>query len=126
SFLGVSDLDGLAGTASRWLLNVRVSKLGGVLRSLDVVAAASRLGLELVVGAHVGETSLLSRAALTVPRQAGAALVAQEGAFGIHLLTRDPFVPTVMFGKAGLLRVPEDLSLGGAGWGLRLAADQPN
>jgi len=43
----------------------------------------------VIVGAHVGETSLLTRAALTVANSARDLLVAQEGAFGTHLLARD-------------------------------------
>ena len=41
------------------LANVRVSKMGGVVRSLDVLGRTSELGLPVIVGAQVGETSLL-------------------------------------------------------------------
>ena len=51
---------------ARWLINLRVSKMGGLLRSLAVVDAARAAGIGLIVGAQVGETSLLTRAALTV------------------------------------------------------------
>ena len=39
-----ADLDALPDPASHWIVNVRVSKMGGLLRSLDVVAAARRRG----------------------------------------------------------------------------------
>ena len=94
---------GLPGEAARWIANIRVSKMGGLLRSLDVVAAARQAGLGIIVGAQVGETSLLTRAALTVAQAAGPALVAQEGAFGTHLLQRDVCDPPVMFGAGGVL-----------------------
>jgi L-alanine-DL-glutamate epimerase-like enolase superfamily enzyme len=96
-------LDALPGPAARWLPNLRVSKMGGVLRSLEFLEAAKRRGLRVIVGAHVGETSVLARAALTVASAAGEALAAQEGAFGTHLLERDVAEPPLMFGAGGVL-----------------------
>ncbi len=86
-----------------WIANLRVSKMGGLLRSLDLLSAARKRGLRIVGGAHVGETSLLTRAGLTVAGCARDLLVAQEGAFGTHLLARDVVDPPVMFGLAGRL-----------------------
>ena len=63
----------------------------------------ARAGIGVIVGAQVGETSLLTRAALTVARAAGDALVAQEGAFGTFLLERDVCDPPLMFGAGGVL-----------------------
>jgi L-alanine-DL-glutamate epimerase-like enolase superfamily enzyme len=93
----------LPGDPRRWIVNLRVSKMGGVLRSLDVVAAARAAGIGVIVGAQVGETSRLTRAGLTVAHAAGASLVAQEGAFGTLLLTRDVCDPPLMFGAGGRL-----------------------
>jgi L-alanine-DL-glutamate epimerase-like enolase superfamily enzyme len=113
-------LAGLPGPAERWLVNLRVSKMGGLLRSLDFLRQARGQGLRVVVGAHVGETSLLTRAALTVARAAGDALVAQEGAFGTHLLERDVVEPPLMFGPGGILDA--GAALGTApGWGLAIS-----
>lgn len=110
-------LPGLPGPAERWLVNLRVSKMGGLLRSLDFLRQARGQGLRVIVGAHVGETSLLTRAALTVASAAGDALVAQEGAFGTHLLERDVVEPPLMFGPGGILDA--GAALGTApGWGL--------
>jgi L-Ala-D/L-Glu epimerase / N-acetyl-D-glutamate racemase len=75
------------------------------LRSLEFVEAARRRGLNVIVGAHVGETSVLTRAAMTVAAQASGILLAQEGAFGTHLLSRDVIEQPIMFGKGGLLDV---------------------
>ena len=108
----------LPGRPEAWIVNVRVSKLGGLLRSLALVAAARRQGLRIVVGAHVGETSLLTRAALPVAAVAGDGLLAQEGAFGTHLLVHDAVAPTLTFGARGMLDADE-LGLGRRpGWGL--------
>ena len=104
SLLRAGQLDLLHGAdPQRWLINVRVSKMGGLLRSLDVVRAAQVRRHRIVVGAQVGETSLLTRAALTVARAAGPELVAQEGAFGTRLLTEDVCDPPLMFGPGGIL-----------------------
>lgn len=103
SLLRFDQLDRLGDAPERWLLNLRVSKLGGLLRSLALVDGARQRGLEVVVGAHVGETSLLTRAALTVAHAARGVLHAQEGAFGTHLLAVDVIDPPIMFGPGGLL-----------------------
>ena len=77
--------------------------MGGLLRSLELVDRVRRGGLGIIVGAHVGETSLLTRAALTVANTARDILVAQEGAFGTHLLEHDVTDAPIMFGKDGML-----------------------
>jgi L-alanine-DL-glutamate epimerase-like enolase superfamily enzyme len=117
SFISPTVLDRLPPDA-RWIVNVRVAKLGGLIRSLDAVRAARARGVGIVVGAHVGETGLLTRAALPVAREAGEALVAQEGAFGTYLLARDLTDPSPRFGLGGRLpadRLPPPSS---PGWGL--------
>jgi L-alanine-DL-glutamate epimerase-like enolase superfamily enzyme len=123
SLLRAEQIERLAVSAGRaperWFANVRVSKMGGLLRSLDVVAAARAAGLGIIVGAQVGETSVLTRAALSVAQAAGPALVAQEGAFGTHLLQWDVCDPPLMFGRAGVF---DSASFGFAtatGFGLR-------
>ncbi len=104
-----------------WIINIRVSKMGGILRSLEVVDAARRRGIPLIVGAQVGETSLLTRAALTVAAQAGDLLVAQEGAFGTLLLESDVCDPPLMFGPAGALSLADPSA---PGFGLVMSTDQ--
>ena len=103
SLLRSDQLDRLPGPPDRWIANVRISKMGGVLRSLELVRALRERGLRLIVGAHVGETSVLTRAALTVAHSARDILVAQEGAFGTHLLAHDVVEPPLMFGAGGML-----------------------
>lgn len=96
--------------SSTWILNIRVSKMGGILRSLAIAKRAKELGIPIVVGAQVGETSVLTRAALTVANSFRDILIAQEGAFGTHLLERDICEPVLMFGAGGGL-APEALAL---------------
>jgi L-alanine-DL-glutamate epimerase-like enolase superfamily enzyme len=118
SLLRADQLQALPTPASRWIVNVRVSKMGGLLRSLDLVTAARRSSVGIIIGAQVGETSLLTRAGLTVARAAGDALVAQEGAFGTRLLARDVCEPPLMFGPGGVLDSAAFPMLRGAGFGL--------
>jgi hypothetical protein len=73
----------------------------------------------LIVGAQVGETSLLTRVALSVAQASGDSLIAQEGAFGTHLLQHDVCTPPLMFGAGGTL----DYQSGEPGWGLDCASD---
>jgi len=87
-----------------WIANLRISKMGGVLRSLALVENIRAAGLGLIIGAHVGETSVLTRAALIVAGNARDILIAQEGAFGIHLLARDVVSQPLMFGQGGVLK----------------------
>jgi L-alanine-DL-glutamate epimerase-like enolase superfamily enzyme len=121
SLLRADQLDRLVASPEQWLVNVRVSKMGGLLRSLDIVRAARRGGLKVIVGAHVGETGLLSRAALTVASTARDILIGQEGAFGTHLLGYDLVEPQIMFGAAGILDVAALDIAGAPGFGLRLS-----
>jgi L-alanine-DL-glutamate epimerase-like enolase superfamily enzyme len=102
---------------AKWIVNVRVSKVGGLLRTLALIEAARARGLLLVVGAQVGETSLLTRVALIAARAAGDCLIAQEGAFGTLLLESDVCATPLMFGRGGMLRFETH----GSGWGLACA-----
>lgn len=106
SLLRASQLDALS-DPERWIVNVRVSKMGGIGRSLEVVERAVSLGMGVVVGAQVGETSILTRAGLTVMQAARPVLAASEGAFGTHLLREDLTAGSLMFGDGGVLTIPD-------------------
>ena len=120
NMLRARQLAAIAGDPEHWILNVRVSKMGGLLRSLAFVKAAHDAGLRIIVGAQVGETSILTRAGLVVARAAGSNLVAQEGAFGTHLLAADVATPSLMFGRAGVLNTDALGLASKVGWGLTL------
>ncbi|HNP30106.1 MAG TPA: enolase C-terminal domain-like protein [Nitrospirales bacterium] len=86
-----------------WIINIRISKMGGMLRSLAVAEQAREAGIPIIIGAQVGETSILTRAALTVANQYRDNLLAQEGGFGTYLLEHDITDSPLMFGKGGRL-----------------------
>jgi L-alanine-DL-glutamate epimerase-like enolase superfamily enzyme len=102
SLLRVDQLEALE-SADSWIVNIRVSKMGGIFRSLELGRRAAALGIGVIVGAQVGETSILTRAGMCVMNAAGPHLVASEGAFGTYLLRRDLASPCLMFGDGGVL-----------------------
>jgi L-alanine-DL-glutamate epimerase-like enolase superfamily enzyme len=118
SLIRRQQFESLLGPPGQWLVNVRVSKMGGLLRSLEVVAEARRRGIGVIVGAQVGETSLLTRAGLTVAHAAANSLVAQEGAFGTYLLEDDVCHPPLMFGSRGRIEVASFDALAAPGFGV--------
>jgi L-alanine-DL-glutamate epimerase-like enolase superfamily enzyme len=118
SLIKSSQIPGIAGDPDHWIINVRVSKMGGLLRSLDLVARARAAGIQLTVGSHVGESSLLARVGMTVARAAGDCLFAQEGAFGTYLLESDVVAKPLMFGAGGMLDTAPWGFTENAGWGL--------
>jgi len=98
-----ADLERYDGVPGRFMANLKVSRVGGVLRGLRLVKALRARGWPIIIGAHVGETSVLTRAAMLVGAAAGDRLVAQEGAFGSRLVEREPASPSLKWGRGGLL-----------------------
>lgn len=101
SFLAFDDFALIASDPERWIINLRVSKMGGLLRSLKIAARTKESGVGLIIGAQVGETSILTRAALAIAAQHKGHLLGQEGAFGTHLLERDVTKEPLSFGSCG-------------------------
>ncbi|MGR8946704.1 MAG: mandelate racemase/muconate lactonizing enzyme family protein [Gammaproteobacteria bacterium] len=104
SFTREPDFDAVLHNPNPWIINLRVSKMGGCLRSIAIAEQAKLHGIPLVVGAQVGETSILTRAALTIANTFRDIVVAQEGAFGTHLLEYDICDPPLMFGPGGIVQ----------------------
>jgi L-alanine-DL-glutamate epimerase-like enolase superfamily enzyme len=103
SLLREAQLHYLGKPGLRWIINVRVSKMGGLLRALGIMRTIREFGFGMIIGAQVGETSVLTRAALTVANNTRDILLAQEGAFGTHLLSADVTASPLMFGAQGQL-----------------------
>ena len=103
SLCTLGDLSLFANLPGKFIANIKLSKAGGLIRALVLIEALKNKGWPIIMGCHVGETSVLTRAALTSAHAAGAALVAQEGAFGDYLVEREPVSPSLQFGRHGLL-----------------------
>lgn len=108
SFLKSEDFQHIREDPLPWIINLRISKMGGIIRSLSIAAEAREMGIPLIIGAQVGETSILTRAALIVASSCRETLIAQEGAYGTHLLSYDLIDPPISFGAGGVLEIPKD------------------
>lgn len=103
SLINIDQLSSYQDSSHEWIANVRVSKCGGIIRSIDLARAAQGQGMGVILGAHVGETSLLSRAALTIGQVLELPPLAREGAFGKILVTKDICDPSLRFGSGGVI-----------------------
>jgi len=106
SLCRLEQLSHLESDPTLWIPNIRISKMGGLLRSLTIAQRCRSLGMNFILGAQVGETSILTRIALTVANTYRVNLIAQEGAFGVYLLKTDITSAPLMFGKGGKLPAP--------------------
>jgi muconate cycloisomerase len=85
------------------LLNVRLSKCGGIVPSLRIIALAQSNGLGVQLGCHPGETSLLSAAGRHVAgRVSGLRYV--EGSYDRHILRSNLTTRDITFGYGGRAR----------------------
>jgi muconate cycloisomerase len=93
------------------LLNVRLSKCGGVIPSLRIIALAQRAGLGVQLGCHPGESGLLSAAGRHVASNLQG-LRYVEGSYDRHILARNLVVEDVTFRYGGWARPLERPGLG--------------
>ena len=90
------------------LLNVRLSKCGGIFPSLRICALAEQAGLGVQLGCHPGETGLLSAAGRLVAGRLGG-IRYLEGSYDRHVLARNLIREDITFrygGRARPLRGP--------------------
>lgn len=118
SLVTLDDAEALIAGRAVDYFNLRVSKCGGLARSVEIAARAARAGVQLQVGSQVGETAILSAAgrhlAASLPEVAFV-----EGSFGTLLLTEDVSVESVRFGHRGEAPV-----LTGPGLGIQIIEDR--
>ena len=103
SLCTLEDLSLYRNIAGNFIANIKISKVGGLIRALKMIEELKKMRWPIIIGCHVGETSLLTRAALVVSSSAGDSLIAHEGAFGDYLVEREPASPMLKFGREGLL-----------------------
>jgi len=123
SFLRMDDFKYITSTPDKWAINLRISKMGGILRTLEIAHYASERSIAMVIGSHVGETSLLTRAATLIATAYKNHIVAMEGAFSDYLLEYDLFSPKMQFSHGGVLKLGTPL---GDGMGLTFQPDNHN
>lgn len=95
--------------------NLKISKNGGLFNTLEVYRLARQNGIECQLGAHFGETSILTAAGILFAAMAGS-LTAVEGGLGTHLLEHDLCSPSLQFDeRAGISGLAALLSSPGLG-----------
>jgi L-alanine-DL-glutamate epimerase-like enolase superfamily enzyme/pimeloyl-ACP methyl ester carboxylesterase len=105
SLCSLDDLSLYRNMPGKFIANIKISRVGGLIRALRLIEELKKLGWPIIIGCHTGETSLLTRAALVAASAAGESLIAQEGAFGDYLVEREPVDPMLKFGREGLLNL---------------------
>jgi len=100
SLCGYPDAVRAVETRSADLLNVRLSKCGGILPSLSIVGLALRSGLGVHLGCHPGETGLLSAAGRHVASNLRR-LAYVEGSYDRHILVQNLTRDDPTFGYGG-------------------------
>lgn len=100
SLCGYPDAEAAVARRTADVLNVRLSKCGGLLASLRIIALAQRSGLDVQLGCHPGETALLSAAGRHLAsRVAGLRYV--EGSYDRHILGANLTRQDLTFGYGG-------------------------
>jgi muconate cycloisomerase len=100
SLCGFADGERAVALGTADLFNVRISKCGGIVPSLRLIALAQRSGLGVQLGCHPGETGLLSAAGRHVACQV-AGLSYVEGSYDRHVLTRNLIREDITFRYGG-------------------------
>jgi L-Ala-D/L-Glu epimerase len=117
SLVTEADARALVATRACDSFNLRLSKCGGISRTLKIARIAAEAGLRMQLGSQVGETAVLSAAGRHV-----AAFLDDpqfvEGSFGKMLLVEDVSELPVQFGHGGKAPL-----LGGPGLGIHVRED---
>lgn len=87
--------------------NLRISKLGGMLNTLEVMKTLAKENRKFIFGSHVGETSLLGRAQLILALAFTESILSFEGGYSCFLLSQDPCEPKLTWSKDGFLELTE-------------------
>jgi L-Ala-D/L-Glu epimerase len=99
------------------LFNLRISKNGGIFRTVRLAGMARKAGMGFQLGCQVGETAILSAAGRHVAAHLSDAKFV-EGSYGALLLEEDIADESVQFGYAGKAPL-----LKGPGLGIRVRED---
>ena len=100
SLVTVADAQALIAAGACDFFNLRVSKCGGVARTLEIAGLAASAGVGLQVGCQVGESAILSAAGRHVAAHLNRVSFV-EGSYGNVLLVEDVSAEPVGFGRGG-------------------------
>ncbi|MDE2889915.1 MAG: dipeptide epimerase [Gemmatimonadota bacterium] len=108
SLVTLADAEALIQAGACDFFNLRISKCGGLARTLEIARMADRAGLQLQLGCQVGESAILSAAGRHVAAHLERVSFV-EGSYGNMLLVEDVTEESIAFdlgGQAPLLRGP--------------------
>jgi muconate cycloisomerase len=111
SLCGIPDAAAAIRDRTADLLNVRLSKCGGILPSLTIMAMAFRAGLGVQLGCHPGETAILSAAGRHVASRLNG-IRYLEGSYDRHILSTNVSRQDITFGYGGRARPIQGPGLG--------------
>jgi muconate cycloisomerase len=114
SLCGYPDAESAVKFGTADMLNVRLSKCGGILPSLRIIGIAQRSGLGLQLGCHPGETAILSAAGRHVASRVDG-ISYLEGSYDRHILKTNLARDDITFGYGGRAQ-----PLGGPGLGIQV------
>ncbi|MBD3884814.1 enolase [Phormidium tenue FACHB-886] len=104
SLTTLEDAQALIAARACQFFNLRISKCGGLARTIAIAQLAQASGIQLQVGCQVGETAILSAAgrhlAAWLPE-----VVFAEGSYGTLLLSEDVSRTSIHFGHRGQAKV---------------------
>ena len=93
SITSISDAKKLIEQRTVSAFNIKISKVGGLHKALAIHQLAKENGITCQLGAHYGESSILSRAGLAFATSPGVHPMYLEGSFGKWLL-KDSIIPS--------------------------------
>ena len=111
SVSSISDVDRIAELGACDVINVRISKCGGLIKSKQIINTVLQRGLKVQLGAHVGESCILTAAGACLASGTPAFLW-REGCFGKYLLKKDFCIDEFQFDEGGRFFPPKSPGLG--------------
>jgi len=111
SAISITDIEAMAENRDFHMINLRLSKNGGLFMVLKMAEVAERIGLRYQIGCHVGETGILSAlervAASILPRA-----VYVDGSYDSYLLSENITSEDLSFGLNGVAEIIRGQGLG--------------
>ncbi len=104
SFLKIQDIENFNGHFDLFIPNIRISKCGGYFRTLKLIKKLNELGIDWILGTHVGEMSMLTRSSFLILASIDFSPLKKEGGFSSHLLSYDPFFPNLKLRVGGKIK----------------------
>ena len=111
SLITIEDAKGLIDNRAVDYFNLRLSKCGGLHKTLAIAELARSAGIGIQVGCQVGETAILSAAGRHLAAHLGN-LSFVEGSYGTYLLMEDISEEDISFGQGGKASVLTGIGLG--------------